>query len=618
MDMKTFGSYILVDEFTETLFGKFFKAVPLKDEPRIFYLHILSDELTREPQALTIIKTYFNKWKNIRDLNTLNLIDFVEKDGHIGYVFEYQRGRILSDLLSECLKEGLPLAYDQAVYLISRITDAIVSISGEDFFYGNLTSDMIFITFDGEVKLLPGVFRDIQTTPLKFATILEKYLRSLPQSIKEGRAVKSKDQIYFLGLLFFEFLTRETFEIPGVPFNPEERIAEARKGSGFSEGLPENLMKILEKSLLPNSTDAYKSVEEFKSDIDGLIASGEYSPSTFNTAFLIHTLYRDQDEIEAKRDEEFLKIDRKKFEPKKEKRPIVIPPPEPSKEEPLTFGIDVADEGKSKTKLFIGIGAAAGLVIVALLGFLIFGGGKQKEDTKVKQEEELKLKQLEEQNRLLKEQLEKLQAEAKAKEEEVLKAKTPQEKAEAQKALEEAKKKLLETQKLQETTQQPKQETNEASKSQPKEAAKAAPPTTQPSTQEKQPETEKVSESQPSSQTTTLPPPSQGEIQQNIKQGDYVDYLNLDVKPIVVVDIKPDYPPLARQHKVEGRIYVKVEIDENGSVTGTEILRGPDPDYGLKEACLNAAKKTKFSPAMKNGVRVKTSYTLNYLFTLKK
>lgn len=616
MDMKNFGNYVLVEEFAETLFGKFYKAIPLKNDPKIFYLQILGEDLTKEPQALTIIKTYFNRWKNIKDLNTLNLIDFFDKDGQVGYVFEYQRGRILSDMLSECIKEGLPLAYDQAVYLISRITDAIVSISNEDFFYGNLTSDMIFITFEGEVKLFPGVFRDLQTTPLKFATVLEKYLRSLPQDLKEGRAVKSKDQIYFLGLLFFEFLTRETFEIPGVPFNPEERIAEARKGSGFSEGLPENLAKILEKSLLPKSKDAYKSVEEFKSDIDELIASGEYSPSTFNTAFLIHTLYRDQDEIEAKRDEELLKIDRKKFEPKKEKKLPVIPPPEPKKEEPLTFGIDVAEAQESKSKLFVGIGAVAAIVIIVLLGFILFGGGKKGEDIKAKQDEELKLKQLEEQNRLLKEQLEKLQAETKAKEEEVLKAKTPQEKAEAQKALEEAKKKLLETQKLQETVQPPKQEKIEESKPQPKESTSpAVAPPSVPTTQEKAPEQEKMAEQAPAVQPA---PSTQPEPAQTIKQGDYVDYISLDVKPNIIADAKPEYPPLARQNKVEGRVYVKVEIDENGAVTKAEILKGPDPDYGIKGASLEAAKKTKFSPAMKNGVRVKTSYTLNYLFTFKK
>lgn len=610
MDMKSFGNFILVEEFAETLFGKVYKAIPLKDEAKLYYLQMINNELTKEPQALTIIKTYFNKWKNIKDINTLNLIEFIEKDGQVGYVFEYLRGRNLSDMLSECLKEGIPLAYDQAVYLISRIVDALTSLSTEDFFYGNLTSDMVFITFEGEVKLFPGVFRDLQTTSLKFATILEKYLRSYPPDLRDGRAVKSKDQVYFLGLLFFEFLTRETFEIPGVPFNPEERLAEAKKGSGFSDGIPANLMKILEKSLLPKSSNAYKSLEEFKIDVDELIASGEYSPSTFNTAFLIHTLYRDQDEIETKRDEELLKIDRKKFEPKKEKKLPTIPRPEPKKDEPLTFGIDVEKEKQSKTKIFIGIGAAV-FVIIIFLGIFIFSGGKKSEVAKVSQEEELKLKQLEEQNKLLKEQLEKLQAEAKAKEEEMLKAKTPLEKAEAQKAFEEARKKLLETQKLQETAQlsSKKEKTDSTTDS--------LQSSSTPQAQEKQLEPEKTLEPepvQPIVETQTVP----SEVQQTIKQGDFVDYISLDVKPNIVADVKPEYPSLARQNKVEGRVYVKVDIDENGNVTNAEILRSPNPDYGLKEASLVAARKTKFSPSMKNNVRVKTSYTLNYLFTIKK
>lgn len=614
MDMKSFGNYILVEEFAETLFGKIYKAIPLKDEPKLCFLQIINNELTKEPQALTIIKTYFNRWKNVKDINTLNLIDFIEKDGQIGYVFEYLRGRILSDLIAECLKEGIPLAYDQAVYLISRIVDALISLSTEDFFYGNLTSDMVFITFEGEVKLFPGVFKDLQTTSLKFATILEKYLRSYPADLRDGRAVKSKDQVYFLGLLFFEFLTRESFEIPGVPFNPEERLAEAKKGGGFSEGIPDNLMKILEKSLLPKSSRAYKSLEEFKIDIDELIASGDYSPSTFNTAFLIHTLYRDQDEIETKRDVELLKIDRKKFEPKKEKKLPTIPPPEPKKEEPLTFGIDVEEAKQSKAKVFIGIGVVF-IVIIIFLGIFLFSNGKngkKSEVAKVNQEEQFKLKQLEEQNKLLKEQLEKLQAEAKAKEEQMLKAKTPLEKAEAKKAFEEATKKLLETQKLQETAQvSDKREEGTTP------LTVSLQSSSTPQAQEKQPEPEKTLEPEPVQPIAETQPP-QSEVQQLIKQGDYVDYISLDVKPTIVVDVKPEYPQLARQNKVEGRVYVKVDIDENGNVINAEILRSPNPDYGLKDASLKAARKTKFTPPMKNNVRVKTSYTLNYLFAIKK
>ena len=97
-----------------------------------------------------------------------------------------------------------------------------------------------------------------------------------------------------------------------------------------------------------------------------------------------------------------------------------------------------------------------------------------------------------------------------------------------------------------------------------------------------------------------------------------MDYVSLDVRPQQVNKVEPDYPPLARQNKVEGRVYVKVEIDENGGVTGAQVVKGPNPDHGLFDSCVAAAKKAKFSPPMKNNMRVKTSYTLNYAFTLKK
>jgi TonB family protein len=613
MDIRALGSYILVEEFAETAFGRIYKALPLKGEPKISLLHVLKEEIRKEPQTATIIKTYFEKWKKIKDINILNLLDWQEKNEELCYVFEYERGRLLSDLLAECRKEGIPLAYDQAVYLTSRIVEGILSVKSEDFFYGNFTTEQIFVTFEGEVRLLPGVFRDLHRTPIRHSSIFERFVRSYPDDLKEGRAVRSRDHVYFMGLIFFEFLCRETFETPEQPFDPKERLEEARKGMGMGDGVPENLMNILEKCLLQERDDSFKTLDELKSDLDDLVNSGEYSPSTFNTAFLIHTLYRDQDEEEAKKDGKLLLLDRKAHEPKPERK---IPRPQIAAESeapPSTFGIEAEQEPESKKRMIAGIGATAGVVILVVLGWLIFGpgGGKGKEELKAKQEESQKLKELEEQNRLLKEQLGKLQTEAKQKEEQVAQAKTPEEKAQAQKALDEAKKKLAETQKIVEDVKKP----------------PAAPAAKEPSTPAGQPQTppsqaqpgaaESTAEPEKKTETPAEPQPAAADTA-DVKQGDFADYVSLDVRPQQVNEIKPDYPSLARQNKVEGRVYVKVDIDENGAVTGAQVVKGPSPDYGLFDACVAAAKKTKFSPGMKNNVRVKTSYTLNYSFTLKK
>jgi TonB family protein len=611
MAMRSLGSYILVEEFAETSFGAIYKALPLKGEPKISFLHLLSEEIRKDPQTATMIRTCFEKWKKIKDINTLNLLDWQEKNEGLSYCFEYERGRLLSDLLAECRKEGIPLAYDQAIYLASRIVEGILSVKNDEFFYGNITTEQIFVTFEGEVRLLPGVFRDFHLAPIRHSTIMEKFVRSYPADLKEGRAVKSKDHVYFMGLIFFEFLCRETFETPEQPFNPGERLADARKGIGMGDGLPENLMKILEKSLLQDRDDSYKNIDEMKADFDELVNSGEYSPSTFNTAFLIHTLYRDQDELEAKKDEELLLLDRKAFEPKVEKKIARPLPAVETEAAPSTFGMDIEPEPEGRKRLFIGIGAIAGIVVIVVLGWVLFGGGGNREkEQKAREEETQKLKALEEQNKLLKEQLGKLQTEAKQKEEQVAQAKTPEEKAKAQKALDEAKKKLVEAQKVVEDVAKPPA----------KPAVKE--PATQPAAVSSQPPAgaaEKAAEPEPNVET---PPPAPVQEQpaaaQAIKQGDFVDYVSLDIRPQQVNKVEPVYSSLARQNKVEGRVYVKVDLDEDGNVTGVDIVKGPNPDYGLFEACRNAAKKTKFSPAIKNNVRVKTNYTLNYSFTLQR
>ncbi|MBK7104513.1 MAG: energy transducer TonB [Ignavibacteriae bacterium] len=74
------------------------------------------------------------------------------------------------------------------------------------------------------------------------------------------------------------------------------------------------------------------------------------------------------------------------------------------------------------------------------------------------------------------------------------------------------------------------------------------------------------------------------------------------------------YPELARKAGIEGRVYVKAFIDENGNVASAEIIRGLDG--GLSEAAMEAVKATKFEPGRQRGVPVKVQVSIPILFKL--
>lgn len=107
--------------------------------------------------------------------------------------------------------------------------------------------------------------------------------------------------------------------------------------------------------------------------------------------------------------------------------------------------------------------------------------------------------------------------------------------------------------------------------------------------------------------------------EKKIEKGQFVALPELaeSERPKLIKKTDASYTALARQNKVEGTYYVQITIDENGVVTNAEVVKGPSPDYGLKDECVKAVLKWQFSPAIKSGVPVKTQMTYPIVFKLK-
>jgi protein TonB len=73
------------------------------------------------------------------------------------------------------------------------------------------------------------------------------------------------------------------------------------------------------------------------------------------------------------------------------------------------------------------------------------------------------------------------------------------------------------------------------------------------------------------------------------------------------------YPPMARRLGKEAVVEVRLLVDETGKVARAETVGTPF-GFGFEEAALDAARKARYRPATKEGVRVKmwTSVKLRF------
>lgn len=78
---------------------------------------------------------------------------------------------------------------------------------------------------------------------------------------------------------------------------------------------------------------------------------------------------------------------------------------------------------------------------------------------------------------------------------------------------------------------------------------------------------------------------------------------------------KIKYPEIARRAGIEGRVFIKAYIDENGDVFKTTLIKGIGG--GCDEAASLAVKQTKFKPGRQKGKPVKVQISIPILFKIR-
>lgn len=83
--------------------------------------------------------------------------------------------------------------------------------------------------------------------------------------------------------------------------------------------------------------------------------------------------------------------------------------------------------------------------------------------------------------------------------------------------------------------------------------------------------------------------------------------------PEVLERVPPDYPPLAKQVRIQGTVRFRVQVGADGTVKNMQLIAGHPL---LVQAAQEALRRWKFRPAEANGQPVEGSMTVDLNFTL--
>jgi len=125
-----------------------------------------------------------------------------------------------------------------------------------------------------------------------------------------------------------------------------------------------------------------------------------------------------------------------------------------------------------------------------------------------------------------------------------------------------------------------------------------------------EPQAEQAVSTPPVPPPASLPPPQ-------IRRGELVEP-GPGVQPPVLVSMPPpDYPVLARRMGREGRVVVRVLVDETGTVIEAAVVHSDRSNVAFDAAALESARKGVFKAALKYGVPVRMWYEIPIDFRLK-
>ncbi|MCX6558706.1 MAG: protein kinase [Candidatus Aminicenantes bacterium] len=541
------------------------------------------------------------KKSNIPFLYSPEKINIYDKQCQL--VFEQFKGRNIEQMLNDAEKRGLSINFDLAMSLCVAIADIIelgssIIVSGEKSFHGFLTPDNILVHFDGKIALKNyGIFQYLERNEALFSEIEKRYGSWLTPEFLRREKIVSQSDIYHLGYLMYRILMGKYFScMPGEDFEAKfNNLTFSHLIPSTDKNFLTHLITFFKKTLNPNPLKRFLTIKELKDFIANYFHIEELSSITFNLAYFMNSLYGEtiEDEERISKQELAYVVP----EPKKE------PPPSAAvKREDLVSGILDELDKRKKIPSWVWILVAALVLSGAGVGYMFMSQAKKTEQLTAEKAKADDMQRQNQQNELA--NLIKIQNE-KIKQLETLAATAT-----------EAQKKALELEK-QRLDELKKKKADELAQMKAEDDARKLAEAEQ---AQKDLDAKKALDEQKKKEEEAL---KQQETERKrveaarVKEGTQVSLNDVSVQPMKISGNSPAVNA-SLKNKYRGKtmnIVTQILVDENGDVTKIRMVTGnvAADILAIVEATLY---KWKYSPALKDNVKVKVWLTVAVKFAL--
>lgn len=576
-------------------------------------------------------------------------------DGVPALAWEYGGGRSLRYIIDRARGgkdvPANPLPLDQAIVIAEKVALSLATMAdlrdatGTRLSHGALLPQFIWISDDGEIRVGGQQLGEPMLASMSDPRVAAESGRYFSPETRQAGKPQQNGDVYSMGAILFLLVTGQE---PPDAATASAFVAAVRAGK-ISTGapVPDDIRVILDKSFNLDPSMRFATVADMKQAISGLANSGRYSATTFNLAFYLSTLLKKEMESEA-------------VEREKEAKVAIGPYLEMPKPAPAAGAMPAWDAAPAAATVAAPVVPApaakkSSLPLAAAAVLLVAGGGAgaymmlQKPAPPAPAAQPVTAQAIPQKSKPAPAIAEPIAVSASpaATETAAAPATASADPAAQKKAFEDAVRAKLQAEMMKLQDDFMADLRKKQSRDAPVQTAPAAPApepvTAQAQAQTLSPEeratlsaaqldrqrrearqeavtdTVRPAPAQTVQTQTAAPQPAVAapaparETVVTVREGDVVDYGSVDVPPRITRTARPVYPPLAARQKIEATIFLTALVSETGEVIDVKILRG-DNRFGLNEAAARAMRSMRFSPAMKDGKRVRTWFPQSIVF----
>jgi TonB family protein len=641
---EEFGKYLLLKKLTEDTLGETFRAGRVGKEgmEQVVLLRVLNGKGMDGEKLWQKIAGRGAVQQALRSPNIGSGVDLGRVRSFPYAAYDYISGKNLATLFAQATRQMSPIPADHALLIAERLALALAAayenrVQDERVLHGFVIPQLVMISNEGETRLLgfeiaPGL-RELAAAGWQS----EEMLPYLSPETLAGTPLSRADDVYSLGAILFELLTGE--RLPAATADGYGARIDAAALGNDGTPLPPAIAALLKKSLVGREQRIADAVTWHKT-LSKLMIDGHYGPTTFNLAFFMHNLFRDEIERESQeiQAEKSLEIPRRAAAGA---ATVAIPmaavasAPAPDMREKTGVreatwpgAVPAQPPAAPAGKKPLWIGLAAGVVVAAGIGGYLLFGLPAKSGPAAKPAAAAAVPAAQPP---LTSEMTGAAAAAPA-------GPSPEElQAQIQKMFEARSKEMESKFKAQyddriKQLQQQLADSRKAPEPEKTRVERSAPPPVQAEpTENRQPARSEPAAQPASLQASNVQPPAavpqpsaaeaqptapavpQPTRQPQVQVGDLVQAGPGVAVPKLRSLPEPRYPLAAQRLNKSAQVVVRVLVDERGRVVDAAIV-GARAGLGFDEAAIEAARRASFNPAVKDGVRVKMWTSLGVTF----